>query len=244
MYGYMNMKHFQDFVRSADYLGMPFIILMLVAILSGCSAVHSNVSQFHKMDSAPPGTFSFVPLDKQKGSLEFETYAKQTSKYLRQNGYTEVKKDDNWRYGVFFSYGVGAPQTISGVMPLYGSTGGGTAYHSGTVSTYGGSYGSYSGTTTAAPSYGIVGSMPYRNTDYPRHFKLLILDRAQPLSDGHFQTVYEGTVTSTGSSDTFAQVGGCMIRSLFEDFPGKSGETRTSRTIDCSADATSLAFPP
>lgn len=43
---------------------------------------------------------------------------------------------------------------------------------------------------------------------------------------GKAESVYEGAITSTGSTSTLSKVMPCLVKGLFEEFPGESGSTR------------------
>jgi hypothetical protein len=125
------------------------------------------------------------------------------------------------------AYGVGAERQMSGAVPLYGQTGGGTTFHSGSVSTYGAggrTYGTYNGMSSSAPTYGITGMMPYSRTEYDRYFTMRMIDVKRSTND-NVVPVYEGSVTSTGSNRSFEHVAGCMLQALFQDFR-QSGSDR------------------
>ncbi len=89
---------------------------------------------------------------------------------------------------------------------LYGQTGGGTAYHSGTIRSY-------------AYSYNV--------TTYTRVLAIDILDR-QLLDAGKTKKVYEVELTSKGWCGQIAGVFDEMLDALFEEFPGESGKSRTT----------------
>jgi hypothetical protein len=110
-------------------------------------------------------------------------------------------------------------------MPIYGQTGGGTSYSSGTVTSGYGGYASYSGTTYTAPTFGQVGSVPYSQKMYGRNLDLSIIDDRRS-SKNNVVKVYEGRVASSGSSADIAVVLPTMIEALFKDFPGQSGKTK------------------
>jgi len=77
------------------------------------------------------------------------------------------------------------------------------------------------------PTYGVVGTGVTSQTQYTRVLRLDIVDK-QALAEGNIKKLYEGKVVSSGSSSQVAQVLPTMVKTLFEDFPGKSGNTRTS----------------
>ena len=125
------------------------------------------------------------------------------------------------------AYGVGHERQVSGAVPLYGQTGGGTTFHSGSVSTFGAggsAFGTYNGTTSSAPTYGIVGMMPYSRTEHDRYFMMRMIDVKESTAE-KIVPVYEGTVLSTGSNPSFDQVADCMLLALFQNFR-QSGSDR------------------
>jgi hypothetical protein len=127
---------------------------------------------------------------------------------------------------VYFGYGIDDGQTVSGSMPLYGQTGGGTSYSYGHVNTSYGTSASYSGTTYTAPTYGVVGSIPYSTRIYNRSLWLEILDAKTSTASSPVK-VFEGRVQSSGGSSDIAAVLPTMIEALFKNFPGPSGKTET-----------------
>ncbi len=199
------------------------ILAMTSLILSGC--VISNVTRFHDSQALQAGkTFIVLPYDKQKGSLEFRQYAALVSNSLKAAGYRKVQNGKRADYAVFFNYGIDDGRTVVSSYPIYGSTGGGTTYHSGTVSTSGGGSSSYSGTSRSTSSRSVVGSGVSSDVVYARFFTLDIID-LKKSSKENIVKVFEGKVKSTGSSGSFSIVGGCLIRSLFDGFPGENGES-------------------
>ncbi len=208
---------------------MKKIILTLIAvssvIFSGCAGtvVQSNVVRFHQLPLlGAQRSFVIAPTEAQKGSIEFSTYANRISQKLAAYGWLRSDRDPD--YVVFVSYGIGDGQTVSGSMPIYGQTGGGTSYTSGTVrSSYGG-HGTYSGTTYTQPTFGQTGSIPYTQTQYSRTLLITILDD-KASQKGNPVKVFEGRVTSRGSNSDVATVMPNMIEALFNKFPGTSGKS-------------------
>jgi hypothetical protein len=54
-----------------------------------------------------------------------------------------------------------------------------------------------------------------------------IVDRAESLKEGKVKKRYEAKVVGIGSSSQLTVVVPAMINALFQDFPGKSGSTRS-----------------
>lgn len=197
--------------------------------LAGCVAhVRSDVNRF-TASSLPQNlsgkTFAFMPLEKQDGSVEYETHADLIASYLEKQGWTRTKDLRSADYVVAFSYGQGGPQHRTIEMPIFGQTGGGTSYTYGTANAYGASgstYGSYSGTTYTPPTYGVVGSTTSTKTEYTRFLDANIYDWKRSVVDNKLAGVWEAKATSVGSSSSFAAISKCMIQAVFADFR-KSG---------------------
>ena len=191
--------------------------------------VKTKVTTFHELQVPGSGkTFSFVPLDNQKDSLEYKTVANAIKKELSKYGF--IYTDDKQTADIFivFNYAIGDGSTSVGSIPIFGNTGGGTTYSSGSV--YGsGGYGSYSGTTYTTPTFGVVGSQAYSRTAYPRTFFISMIDANKSTKD-NIATVYEARALSKGSSDEVIVVLPSMIAAVFEEFPGTSGETESYTT--------------
>jgi hypothetical protein len=58
-------------------------------------------------------TFVFMPLDNQKGSMEYETHAALISGYLEKLGWRRTNDMKTADYAVTFNYGQGNPQTTT-----------------------------------------------------------------------------------------------------------------------------------
>ena len=86
------------------------------------------------------------------------------------------------------------------------------------------------GTTTYTPTYGVVGTGTTSYTRYTRYLSLDIIDKDSTLSEDKINRVYEAKVISSGSTSQLPEIVPVMIEALFEEFPGKSGSTRTVHT--------------
>jgi Domain of unknown function (DUF4136) len=203
-------------------------ILFCIALLSACSSfVETRVSAFHELNEPLEGvTFVLIPSKDQKGSLEFQSYAKLMKAELTKRGMVEAPFEQA-RYAVVASYGIDDGKQVASSYPIFGQTGGGSSYTSGTVSSYG-TMATYSGTTRSSPTYGVVGSGTSTDVVFVRYLNMTMMNIAKSSGD-NIQKVYEGKAVSSGSSGQMAPVMPAMMRSLFEDFPGKSGASRTVR---------------
>jgi len=134
---------------------------------------------------------------------------------------------DKAKYAIFMFYGIDDGKQVVSSYPIFGQTGTSSSYTTGTITSYGNTA-SYSGTTYQTPTYGVVGSGTRTDTVFTRYLNIDIIDIAKS-GDGKVQKVYEGKAVSSGSSGQLAPVMPAIVRSVFEDFPGKTGTSRTSR---------------
>lgn len=90
--------------------------------------------------------------------LQFKEYATYLRRALKAQGFVEAPALEKADIEIFLAYGVGDPQQeqlTEGNVPQWGQTGV-SASTQGTIYNYG-NYGTYSGTTTYRPTYGITG---------------------------------------------------------------------------------------
>lgn len=206
-------------------------IVFLASLASACTTVRSHISVFHELDARIVGTtYALVPFKEQEGSLEHKTYEQAVKQELNAKGFKEAPFEQA-KVVVFISYGIDTGKRVVTSYPIFGQTGVSSSHTYGTVQSYG-SYGTYSGSTTYTPTYGVVGSGVGSRTEYTRILKLDILDKAA-ATEQKIKKLYEAEVISSGRSGQLAAVLPTMIKALFEDFPGKSVSTRT---VDRSTD--------
>ena len=210
--------------------------LMLLALctpmvlLSGCAGfIKSDVAVFHQLPETPSTTtYSFYPLEGQGHSLEYKSYQNQIRLKLQEYKFVEVPMEDKPEAIIAFNYGVDSGRESLSSVPIYGQTGVSSSTSYGTVNSQGG-FGTYSGTTTYTPTYGVVGSSTVSSTKYGRTLWLSIVE-LKSVGTGNLNVLYEARVNSAGSSSQLPKVMPSMIEAIFKDFPGKSGETR--RVLD------------
>jgi len=201
------------------------VLIPLLVLLGGCATVETRVSAFHELESSLSGVpYVLIPTREQESSLEFQSYANLVKSELGKRGMTETPFDQA-KYAIYIFYGIDDGKQVVSTYPIFGQTGTASSYTTGTVTTYGNTA-SYSGTTYKTPSYGIVGSGASTDTVFKRYLNIDIIDIAKS-GNGKAQKVYEGKAISSGSSGQLAPVMPAIIRSVFEDFPGKSGASRT-----------------
>ncbi|MEX2520695.1 MAG: hypothetical protein WD969_15330 [Paracoccaceae bacterium] len=212
---------------------VKYLSLLAVAIgLSGCQQVQSNVTKFDNLPAEGQGrTVAFIPLDAQNGSAAWLSYTNQIASGLASSGYQRIDARNVADYFAVIEYGAGDTRTTTASVPIWGQTGGGTAYTSGTVSGSGG-FASYNATTTVAPTYGVTGYVPVTSSETDRFFSLKMID-LRKSTPGNLYAAYEAAVVSSGSSRTFEEVGSCMIKALMDDFRGSGSDTTTIARADC-----------
>jgi hypothetical protein len=202
------------------------VATVLLAALSGCALLRSQVAVFHQLPKDLSGTtYVMIPFKEQEGSLEHKAYEEAVRQELNAKGLRETTVNQA-QVAVFLAYGIDTGKEVVSSYPIIGQTGVSSSSTYGTVQSYG-SYGTYSGTTTYTPTYGVVGTGVTSQTQYTRVFRLDIVDK-ETLAEGNIKKLYEGKVVSSGYSGQLVQVLPTMIKALFEDFPGQNGSTRTS----------------
>jgi len=202
------------------------VAVMILTILSGCATVNTKTTTFYIPEYKNLGTIAVVAAEAAvNSSLEFAYYKKQFEQKLAANGYSIVSNPTEAQYIGFVAYGIDNGKSSIVSTPIFGQTGGGTTYSSGTVY---GSRGSatYSGTSYTMPSYGVVGSVASSQTMYTRAIALDIVD-AQSLTKGTAKKVYEARAKSVGSCSVIAGVFEEMLEAMFKDFPGINGKVRS-----------------
>jgi len=199
-------------------------------MLGGCGTmVHSNVSTFHELHPNTQMSYAMRPFKAQQGSLEYKTYANVIKRNLDTKGFREVPFEQA-ELAVLFSYGIDEGREVVSSYPIIGQTGSLGGYTTGTATTFGNTT-SYSATTSSVPNYGVVGSGISRRREHVRFLKLEMVDAVQYRADGTIHQIYEAKVNSVGSTAQLAAIFPSMVKSLFEDFPGKSGSVRKSTVL-------------
>ncbi len=184
--------------------------------MSSCAVITSDVTRFHSDGLMANKTFVLEPLAKQKGSLEFRSYAKIIQSKLISKGYTLATKKTNANYIIFFKYYIKG-ELNSVVASSLRSVDSKNRY-SIPISTL----------TSDASS-------PYINSSFTIHrtsssldspvAKVLELDiiDLKRSSKNHLFKVFEGKAITTNNLSTFSAVSNCLIDALFKNFPGKNG---------------------
>src|SRR5690606_15585976 len=95
-----------------------------------CQTVNSNVTAFHSITPGEAESFTVRPDNSQAGSLEASSYSRLIADRLEQAGWASASSGDVL---VTFAYGIDNGRTELGSVPIYGQTGGGTTYTTGSV---------------------------------------------------------------------------------------------------------------
>jgi hypothetical protein len=198
------------------------LVVIVLILLTGCiRSVRTEVTRFNQMPlPSPIVTLSILPLKNQSGDLEFAKYAGLVHDHLAALGYSVVDNPSQARYLVSLAYAIDG-RLIQSELPVYGQTGGGTTYETGSA---GGS--SFSGTAYTAPTFGVIGATTITQLLYSRGASLLIIDPSKSTAD-YVEQIFRATAVSSGSTGSLPAIMPYLIKAIFKDFPGKNGETIT-----------------
>lgn len=206
------------------------VFALLLVFISGCAQyVETNISVFHHLTPPLSGvSYAIVPGKEQEDSLEFQSYAKRVSSELKKHGMIETPYN-NARYAVYLSYGIDNGKPVVASYPVYGETGIGSSFMTGTLVSSGNTS-TYTGIRFNTPSYGVIGSERRTDIIFTSVLYVDIIEIAKLTSDKK-NKVYEGKAIATGETGLLAPMMPPMIRSLFEDFPGENGISRKSKQL-------------
>lgn len=203
-----------------------FCCLTIVLLMSGCAHVQTTSTPFHGPNHNQRGTISVLPIDKdQQSSLQFNAVKNYLQTKLAQQGYVPVSPSANPQFVAFITYGIDNGKVVTGSVPIYGQTGGGTSFTTGNVTSSTGRMSSFNATTTTMPTYGMVGAMPVSRTEYKRDVNIDIYRSAQ-TSSGTPTKVYEIRAFSSGSCGNINAIVNNIIDGIFQNFPGQNGQSR------------------
>jgi hypothetical protein len=195
------------------------IATVLLAGLSGCTLLRSEVEVWHQLPEDISGTtYVMIPFKEQEGSLDHKAYEEAVRQELNAKGFRETTEDQAETV-VFLDYGIDTGRAVTSSHPIIGQTGTETCSpqrHS-------------SIDCQPWPTYGVVETRVTKETEYTRVLIVYIVAK-QGLAEGNIKKLYKGKVVSSGFSNQLGQVLPTMVKALFEDFPGQSGSTRTSST--------------
>lgn len=208
------------------FRSISLALCLVAGLLTGCTTttVLSHVTVFHEFSTTPQDIkYAFVRSSNQEDSLEHKAYEQMVREQLNRRGFQEVPVGQA-TVVMFLSYQIDDGKTVISSYPIFGQTGVTGSQTYGNIYSTSRGTASFSATTTYTPSIGVVGTGSQSDLQYTRKVQLDILDR-QRLDNGSVAKIYEGKVTSVGSSSQLNRVMPYMLRSLFQEFPGKSGAT-------------------
>lgn len=199
------------------------VFLLMMVLFGGCAKyVETNISVFHELKSPiQSATYILLPSSEQAENLEFQSYAKLIKAEMERYGLKEASRS-NARYGVYLSYGIDGGREVLSSMPVYGHTGISGIYTSGKTN----AQGVYTGVTYVAPRYDVIGLETRSDTVYG---SFLYIDIVDLIASSTPRKVYEGRISGKSETPFLGAIMPIMVRSIFEEFPGTSGTTRTLR---------------
>jgi len=189
-------------------------LLVAALVISGCATMQPQyIVRVDSISGGAAGKNSYILLpgnkDTKEEDLQFKEYAAYVNRALIKQGFVPSESFEKANVAIFLGYGIGEPQEhqYSYSIPIWGQTGVSSSHTTGTVSSYGG-YGSYSGTTTYTPTYGVTGSTTHIGS-YTTYFRFMVLDAVDldeyKKSKKEVQ-LWKTTVTSAGSSGDLRRV--------------------------------------
>lgn len=207
---------------------MRAVVVAVIALLvSGCATMQVEVSVFHDLSpTAQPRKYAIVPTKDQEASLEHKSYRDRVRTEMQKRGYIETSEPEADVH-VFLFYGIDAGRERVSSYPITGQTGTQYTYVPAPLPPPGGLPTYRSGTTISTPTYGVVGTGTTSQTIFGSYLLLDMVDRAESIKAGKVTILYEAKVVSIGPSGLAAVTVPVMIDALFQDFPGKSGSTRS-----------------
>lgn len=208
-------------------------VMLIVATTSGCVTMRTNLTTFHGANHNERGSITVLPVsESEKNSLAFKSHSEALMRKLIGAGYVATDNSSASQYVAFMTYGIDTGKTTTSVVPLYGQTGGGTSMTTGNISNNFGRTYNFNSTTTQMPTYGVVGAMPVKRTEYLRELNIDIYKMSEKPTK-----TYEIRAKSIGSCGNINAVVPAMIESVFKNFPGVSGKPISveveAKGIDC-----------
>lgn len=210
-------------MKSLNLLIITAAALSLISCAEMGQRIETSATTYHGKKHELRSSLRVAPIDAaQSNSLEFKAVSDYLLNKFIQAGYTANENKDDSEYIAFITYGIDNGKTSSTIVPIFGQTGGGTSYSSGTLSNSRG-FATYSGTTTTMPTYGVVNAIPVETTSYKR---VVNIDVYHNEINKQITKVYELRGTSIGSCGHINVVLNYIIDSMFLNFPGVNGETK------------------
>jgi hypothetical protein len=187
--------------------------MLVVVALAGCGPqlVQADVTRFHVPPADGPRSFTILPDQGQRGSLEFESYAQQVAAQLERRGWRPVAATPGAEAEavVFLHWGAGPARTETWTSPssVYGGVGWGHPHWVGG---------------------GVWDPFPYWET---RSMTYVVKWLAVDVLDGPAwragtpRKLFEGRAQTESGGASVAPVVPYLIKALFVNFPGADGAT-------------------
>ena len=229
---------------SVTRIGLARLLASLLVLLTtaACVApgppepqrVSAHVVRFQDFDQALAGqTFVIIALANQAQSAEFNQYRREIAARLSSLGLRPVESQDQADFLVTLDYAIGA-YNESEVVEEYG-----TLAPSQLITTTQLRYDAISGTylpydsTQYIPSIqGVTGYHTVTETVYERSFLFRMFDLDRSSGDDLYPA-YEGTVTSSGYTPSFASVSACRFDALCSNFLQPCTQDTTQLSDTC-----------
>jgi len=223
----------------ARFLGHQASVVLLCAVLWACVApgppmVAAHVVRFPDLAGPLAGaSFAVVPLEHQAASAEFNQYRREIAGFLEGQGMAPAADEADADYLVTLDYGLGSRdetelvEDYGIIVPSRWITVTESRYNVAT-----GLYEPYQSTEFVPAVTGVTGYHAETVTVYDRRFVLRLFDRARSTPEALYPA-YEGWVTSSGSTPSFAAVSTCLFRMLFVNFTLAGTEDLALESATC-----------
>jgi hypothetical protein len=227
----VRIRHRQTEVAMAPTRVTCLFAICVVVLLAGCATprVQGGIDSLARPDASSIRNYILLPgnKDTQPADLQFQEYATYIHRALAARGFVHATNFETADLILFLSYGIGDPQThqYTYALPMWGQTGYSGSTTSGTVTRYG-NYGTYSGTTTYTPTFGVTGytAQVGSYTTYFRYFLLDAYDLNAYKRDQKLSQVWRSTVTSVGASGDLRRVFPVMVAASADHLATNTGQ--------------------
>ncbi len=204
-------------------IGLAWLALA-APLLAGCAAppaadqgarVSVNVSALSTEEAAGLTRYVLWPANENitPTNLQFREYAEYINRALKQQGFNEVESLDEADIVLMVVYGIGDPEQHLRTyrVPQFGQTGVASATTRGTMTYYGG-YGTYTGTTTYQPRWGITGYTTHveSRTTFTRSLGMMAV-HADAVHGKQVEELWTVSVVSVGPSGDLRRIFPVMV---------------------------------
>jgi hypothetical protein len=194
--------------------------------VSGCATnFHANVSRFQRLPAPQGQTFRVEAIDpRNRGGLEFDTYARDVAAHLTQVGYREAASDGPADMIVQVGYGVDRGQqkvttTPGGFNCGFGGGWGGPGWGGG----FGGRWGGYG---WGGRGWGYGWGDPWGPFGCPdvESYTIYSSQLTMQITRADGARLFEGRARAHSTTDDLTQLVPNLIDAMFTGFPGNSGQ--------------------